>query len=116
MGCAFLDPDPLGRPPAAWLLQIGIVTINQLQPIAVLFGVSEEKLPRLLERIRDGGSTPVEAWSRDFTLKYATGQLAGADNQVDTETGTVKLKAVFDNKDRALFPNQFVNVRVLMGR
>ena len=94
----------------------GIVIINQLQPIAVLFGVSEEKLPRLLERIREGVSTPVEAWSRDFTLKYATGQLAGADNQVDTETGTVKLKAVFDNKDRALFPNQFVNVRVLMGR
>jgi len=93
----------------------GIVTINQLQPIAVLFGVSEDKLPQLLARIRDGVSTPVEAWSRDFTVKYATGRLAGADNQVDTETGNVKLKAVFDNKDRALFPNQFVNVRVLVG-
>jgi multidrug efflux pump subunit AcrA (membrane-fusion protein) len=93
----------------------GIVTINQLQPIAVLFGVSEDKLPQLLARVRDGVSTPVEAWSRDFTVKYATGVLEGADNQVDTETGTVKLKAVFDNKDRALFPNQFVNVRVLVG-
>src|ERR1700722_14652344 len=93
----------------------GIVTINQLQPTAVLFSVSEDNLPRLLARIRDGVSTLVEAWSRDFTVKYATGRLAGADNQVDTETGTVKLKAVFDNKDRALFPNQFVNVRVLVG-
>jgi multidrug efflux pump subunit AcrA (membrane-fusion protein)/beta-lactamase regulating signal transducer with metallopeptidase domain len=93
----------------------GIVTINQLQPIAVLFSISEDKLPQMLARIRDGVSTPVEAWSRDFTVKYATGRLEGADNQVDMETSNVRLKAVFDNKDRALFPNQFVNVRVLVG-
>jgi uncharacterized protein (TIGR03435 family) len=93
----------------------GIVIINRLQPIAVVFTVSEDSLPQVLARMKDGVNTPVEAWNRDMKTKLATGRLTGADNQIDQETGTVKLKATFDNKDRALFPNQFVNVRLLMG-
>jgi multidrug efflux system membrane fusion protein len=59
-------------------------------------------------------SLPVEAWNRDQTVKIATGRLTAMDNQINQETGTLKLKAEFDNKDDALFPNQFVNVRVLL--
>jgi len=90
----------------------GIVIINQLRPIAVLFSIAEDRLPQVLSRMKDG--LAVEAWSRDRKVKYATGRLTAVDNQIDTATGTVKLKAVFDNKDGALFPNQFVNVRLLL--
>jgi multidrug efflux system membrane fusion protein len=91
----------------------GIVTIAQVQPIAVVFTISEDSLPRVLARLRESASMPVEAWNRDATAKIATGHLMAVDNQIDPATGTVKLKAVFDNKDGALFPNQFVNVRLL---
>ncbi len=89
----------------------GIVIINQIRPIAVLFSIPEDKLPQVLARM-SGAGLPAEAWSRDSKVKLATGRLKAVDNQIDTETGTVKLKAEFDNKDGALFPNQFVNVRV----
>jgi multidrug efflux system membrane fusion protein len=92
----------------------GIVIITQLQPIWVLFDVAEDEVPRVLARLRQGANMRVEAWSRDNTVKIATGQLIAVDNQIDPKTGTVKLKAAFDNKDRALFPNQFVNVRLLL--
>ena len=92
-----------------------VVIITQLQPIAVLFSIAEDNLPLVLARLKDGADLPVEAWNREFTAKYATGRLTAVDNQIDPETGTVKLKAVFDNKDGALFPNQFVNVRLLTG-
>lgn len=92
----------------------GIVVINQLQPISVLFQLSEDKAPEVLARLEEAATVPVEAWSRDMKTKLATGRLAGADNQIDTATGTLKFKAVFENKDRALFPNQFVNVRLPM--
>ena len=91
----------------------GIVIINQLRPIAVLFSIAEDRLPQVLSRMKDG--LAVEAWSRDRKVKYATGRLTAVDNQIDTATGTVKLKAVFDNKDGALFPNQFVNVRLILN-
>jgi uncharacterized protein (TIGR03435 family) len=81
----------------------------------VVFAISEDNAPRVMGRLRDRASTPAEAWSRDMKVKYATGRLTGADNQIDTETGMLKFKAVFDNKDRALFPNQFVNVRLMVG-
>jgi RND family efflux transporter MFP subunit len=93
----------------------GIVIINQLKPIAVLFSVSEDRLPQVLAHMKDGVTLPVEAWSRDQRVKIATGRLTAVDNQIDTETGTVKLKAEFGNKDGALFPNQFVNVRVYLS-
>ena len=65
-------------------------------------------------RLKEGANPPVEAWNRDMTVKIATGRLTAVDNQIDATTGTAKLKAVFDNKDGALFPNQFVNVRLLL--
>jgi multidrug efflux system membrane fusion protein len=93
----------------------GIVTINQLEPVAVLFTLPEESLPPVLSRIREGAKLLVEARSRDAKVKIATGRLTAVDNQIDTATGTVKLKAAFDNKDHALFPNQFVNVRLFVN-
>jgi RND family efflux transporter MFP subunit len=91
----------------------GIVIINQLQPIAVLFTIPEDSLPQVLARLRQGASLPVEAWNRNNNAKIATGRLTAVDNRIDPETGTAKLKAVFENKDGALFPNQFVNVHML---
>jgi multidrug efflux system membrane fusion protein len=93
----------------------GIVVINQLQPIAVVFTIPEETLPDVLARLRGGPNVPVEAWNRDNSRKIATGRLTAVDNQIDPETGTAKLKAVFDNKDGALFPNLFVNVHVFLN-
>ena len=93
----------------------GLVVIAQLQPITVVFPVPEDNVPRVLKRLRDGEAIPVEAWDRDGKLKLATGRLLTVDNQIDTATGTVKLKAEFANDDAALFPNQFVNVRMLLS-
>ena len=92
----------------------GIVTINQIKPIAVIFNLADDSLPQVLARLNEGGALSVEAWSRDYTTKLATGRLTAIDNQFNQETGTVKVKATFDNKDGALFPNEFVNVRLLM--
>ena len=92
----------------------GIVVIAQVQPIAVVFPIAEDSLPRVLKRLRDGEPTVVEAWDRDNKIKLATGKLLTADNQIDTATGTVKMKAEFANDTLALFPNQFVNVRMLV--
>ena len=91
-----------------------LVIINQLEPISVVFRVPEDQVSKVLTALKNGPVLHAEAWNRDLSAKLATGQLTGVDNQVDTETGTVKLKAMFDNKDRALFPNQFVNVRLVL--
>jgi multidrug efflux system membrane fusion protein len=93
----------------------GILIITQLDPIAVLFAISEDSLPQVRARLRESANPPVEVWNRDNSAKIATGRLVAVDNQIDGTTGTAKLKAVFDNKDGALFPNQFVNVRMLMN-
>ncbi len=92
----------------------GLVVIAQLQPITVVFPVPEDNVPRVLKRLQDGETVPVEAWDRDGKVKLATGKLLTVDNQIDTATGTVKLKAEFANDNAALFPNQFVNVRMLL--
>jgi RND family efflux transporter MFP subunit len=92
-----------------------LVVITQLQPIAVLFTIPEDRLPPVLAQLRIGASPRVEAWNRDNSKKLATGRLIAVDNQIDAETGTAKLKAEFDNKDSALFPNQFVNVRLFLN-
>jgi membrane fusion protein, multidrug efflux system len=89
----------------------GLVVITQLQPIAVVFTVPQDSVPAVFKRMQ-GEKIPVEAWDREQKTKLADGYLASADNQVDVATGTLKLKAQFDNKDAALFPNQFVNVRM----
>lgn len=90
----------------------GIVVITQLTPIAVLFTVPQDSLPAVIKRVQSGDKLQVEAWDREQKAKLASGTLTAMDNLVDTTTGTVKLKASFANDDNALFPNQFVNVRM----
>jgi multidrug efflux system membrane fusion protein len=90
----------------------GLAVITQLQPVAVLFTVPQDLLPPVLRRIQSGDTIVVEAWDREQRAKLAEGTLASADNQVDPQTGTVKLKAQFANDDNGLFPNQFVNARM----
>ena len=90
----------------------GIVVITQLQPIAVLFSIPEDQLPSVLEKLRNGAKLRAEAYDRAGQKKLAEGTLLTVDNQIDQTTGTSRLKAVFPNNDNALFPNQFVNVRL----
>jgi membrane fusion protein, multidrug efflux system len=116
----------------------GLVVITQLQPIAVDFSIPEDDLPRVVSAMKNVGSVtdaaipvsatttnpavpatpgaglPVDAYDRDFKVKLATGTLLTTDNEIDQTTGTIKLKAQFANEDNALFPNQFVNVRMLV--
>src|SRR6266571_6725061 len=92
----------------------GMAVITQLQPIAVVFNIPEDDLPKVLTRMRTGQPFVVEAYDRNLTKKLATGTLLTIDNQIDPNTGTVKCKAVFPNEDTALFPNQFVNARALV--
>jgi membrane fusion protein, multidrug efflux system len=94
--------------------QGGLVVITQLQPISVLFSIPEDNLGQVLDKLRVGSQMRVEAWDHDDTMKIADGVLLTADNQIDSATGTSKLKAVFDNKNNTLYPNQFVNVRLLV--
>lgn len=91
----------------------GIVTINQMSPIDIVFTLTEMQLPMVLEPFRNGQKLLVEAWDRSLKQKLAEGQLVSMDNQIDQTTGTVKLKARFENADEHLFPNQFVNIRLL---
>jgi multidrug efflux system membrane fusion protein len=91
----------------------GIVVINQLQPISVLFYIPEDNVSALMKKVNQGVTIRVEAYDRGNTVKLADGKLATVDNQIDTTTGTVKLRALFDNADSALFPNQFVNISLL---
>jgi membrane fusion protein, multidrug efflux system len=92
----------------------GIVTITQLQPIAVLFTIPEDRLPEVQQKLRAGVRLPADAYNRDNSKKLASGTLVTLSNQIDNTTGTSQLKAVFDNKDNALFPQQFVNIRLLV--
>jgi multidrug efflux system membrane fusion protein len=94
---------------------IGIAVIAQLQPMTVVFAIPESYLPALTGRIAGGDAVVVEAWSQDQKTRLAAGHLLTTDNQIDTATGTIKMKAEFDNKDNGLFPNQFVNARLLLG-
>jgi len=92
----------------------GLVVITQLQPIAVLFSLPQDQLPQVMVRMRSGAPMITEAYDRDNSDKIATGKLLTIDNQIDTTTGTYKLKAVFDNSKNELFPNQFVNMHLLV--
>ncbi len=92
----------------------GLAVITQLQPITVVFTIPQDDIARVQLQSRDGRVLEVDAYDRDFKLKLASGTLAAIDNQVDPQTGTVRLKAVFPNKDGLLFPNQFVNARLLV--
>jgi multidrug efflux system membrane fusion protein len=90
----------------------GLVVIAQLQPITVLFSIPQDSVSAVMKRVQSGDKLPVEAWDRELKAKLATGVLASVDNVVDPATGTVKLRAQFPNDDNAIFPNQFVNVRM----
>jgi len=92
----------------------GLVVITQLQPIAVIFPIPEDSLPQVLTRLKTGEHLPVEAYDREMRQKLAVGSLLTADNQIDPTTGTVRLKAIFSNQKNELFPNQFVNARLLV--
>jgi len=92
----------------------GLATITQLQPIAVIFNLAQDFLPEVMKRARAGQTLTVEAWDRDLKKKLAVGKLLTVDNAIDMATGTARFKAEFPNEDDALFPNQFVNARLLV--
>jgi multidrug efflux system membrane fusion protein len=92
----------------------GLIVITQLQPIGVVFAIPEDALPSVLDRLKAGARLPVEAYDREQRQKLATGSLVTVDNEIDPSTGTVKLKAEFPNRNNELFPNQFVNARLLL--
>lgn len=91
-----------------------VVVITQLQPISVIFNVPQDQNPLIQKRIAENPSLAVEAFDRDGKHLLTTGQIWGADNLIDTSTGTLRIKAVFENRDFQLYPNQFVNVRLLL--
>ena len=94
--------------------QNGLAIITQLQPIAVIFSIPQDNVPLVMKKLRAGRRLLVEAWNRDLRNKISTGSLLTIDNQADVTTGTVRFKATFANDDNALFPNQFVNARLLV--
>ncbi len=91
-----------------------LVVITQMQPIAVLFTIPADNLPPVLAKLRAGARLPVEAYDRADRVRISGGTLLTVDNQIDPNTGTSRLKAIFNNQDNALFPNQFVNCRLLL--
>jgi multidrug efflux system membrane fusion protein len=92
----------------------GIVVITQLQPITVLFTIPEDNIPAVMKKLKSNEKLPVDAWDRAQKTRLGSGTLLTVDNQIDPTTGTVKLKAQFPNTDYSLFPNQFVNTRMLI--
>jgi membrane fusion protein, multidrug efflux system len=92
----------------------GLLVITQLQPISVIFSLPQDQLPQVTAKLRSGVVLAVEAYDRDDTDKIAMGKLVTIDNQIDPTTGTYKLKSIFSNENNALFPNQFVNVHLLV--
>ncbi|HEY1759771.1 MAG TPA: efflux RND transporter periplasmic adaptor subunit [Bryobacteraceae bacterium] len=92
----------------------GLVVITQMDPISVIFTLSEDLLPAVLQKMRAGQTLEVDAYDRNNTKKLSQGTLTTVDNEIDQTTGTVRMRATFSNKDFSLFPSQFVNVRVLV--
>jgi len=92
-----------------------LVVVAQLQPTTVVFTLAEDSLPSVMQQTKKGKALKVDAYDRSQAGHLATGKLSSIDNQIDTTTGTVKLRAQFDNKDSTLFPNQFVNTRLLVN-
>ncbi|GBR45546.1 multidrug efflux pump acriflavin resistance protein AcrB/AcrD/AcrF [Acetobacter pomorum DSM 11825] len=92
----------------------GLAILTQMQPISVIFTLPQNQLPEVAEELRTQKSLPVEAWNSANTQKIADGTVSTLDSQIDTSTGTVRLRAIFPNTDEHLFPNQFVNARLLV--
>ena len=93
----------------------GLAVITQLSPITALFTIPQDSLPDIQARIRQGATLEVDAYDRTNSTKLATGRLASLDNLIDVSTGTIKLRGIFNNEDGSLFPNQFVNIRLLVN-
>ena len=111
VGLRLVDPGNVVQATGATVLAV----ITQVQPTTVIFTMAEDSLGQVQPRMRQMHTLPVEAWDRAQTAKIASGKLQSIDNQIDTTTGTVKLRALFDNKNGALYPNQFVNTRLLVN-
>jgi multidrug efflux system membrane fusion protein len=92
----------------------GLLVITQVQPISAIFTIAEDQLPQVVQKLHAGQRLPVDAYDREAKNKIAQGQLTTVDNQIDPGTGTLRLRAVFPNTNNALFPNQFVNARLLV--
>jgi len=92
----------------------GIVVITELQPITAIFPIPEDNVTRIMQRLHSGATLTAEAYDRTNSTKLADGKVLTLDNQIDIATGTVKLRALFDNKDNLLFPNQFVNIQLVV--
>jgi multidrug efflux system membrane fusion protein len=110
VGLRLVDPGNLVTANSSTALLV----VTQIQPITVIFTLAEDNLPEVLEQMRGGKTLTVEAFDRTQQKLLAKGKLITVDNQIDTITGTVKLRAQFDNRDGALFPNEFVNTRLLV--
>jgi multidrug efflux system membrane fusion protein len=110
VGLRLVDPGNYVTPGDA----TGLVVITQIQPISVVFTLAEDQLPPIISQMDAGARLRVDAYDREMTKKIAQGWLETIDNQIDPTTGTFKLRANFDNRDGALFPNQFVNARLLV--
>jgi multidrug efflux system membrane fusion protein len=93
----------------------GIVILTQVKPISVIFTLPEDNIPQVVKEVRAGTTIPVDAYNRDNSVKLASGTLSTVDNTVDPTTGTFKLRATFTNDDESLFPNQFVNISMLVS-
>jgi membrane fusion protein, multidrug efflux system len=110
VGLRLVDPGNLVQSSGSTAL----VVVTQIEPITVVFTLSEDNLEQVLAQTKHGNKLTVEAWDRNQQVKIGTGKLTALDNQIDTTTGTLKLRATFDNKQDTLFPNQFVNTRLLV--
>jgi membrane fusion protein, multidrug efflux system len=93
----------------------GVVVVTQLEPISVLFSLPEDNIDQVMSRVHSGATLSVDAYDRGQSIKLASGKLATVDNVIDPTTGTVKMRAMFDNTKGELFPQQFVNVRLLVN-
>jgi len=110
VGLRLVDPGNLVQSSGSTALAV----VTQLEPITVIFTIAQDDLDQVLTQLRGGAKLTVDAYDRNQQKKIATGKLAALDNQIDTTTGTLKLRAMFDNKRDVLFPNQFVNTRLLV--
>jgi membrane fusion protein, multidrug efflux system len=110
MGLRLVDPGNIVHASDANALLV----ITQVQPISVIFTIGEDQLPAVIKKMRAGQKLEVDAFNHEMTTKIAQGRLTTLDNEIDPTTGTLRLRATFDNKDNVLFPNQFVNARLLV--
>jgi membrane fusion protein, multidrug efflux system len=110
VGLRLVDPGNYVTPQDA----TGLVVLTQVEPITVIFPVAEDNLPQIAKRMKEGAKLPVTAFDRSGSTMLSAGELKSLDSQIDTTTGTLKMRAEFANQDGALFPNQFVNVQVLV--